>query len=132
MSFSQMKKEELLAIVDEVGGVVGVDVKSTKTDIIAALEEAGITWQTYSKINDEENSEDVVQNPDATNATDNFVGKTVLLKMERKNPTFEIQGFKFTKNHPYVVMTEKQAQDIIDAAWGFRLASPQEAKDFYS
>ena len=56
----------------------------------------------------------------------------VLVKMERKNPTFQTFGITFTREHPYAVVNEDLAQKIIDTEDGFRLASPSEARAFYS
>jgi hypothetical protein len=56
---------------------------------------------------------------------------TVLVKMERDNFRYDIQGHTFTKEHPYVAMNKEQAQNIFDKEEGFRLATPKEVQDFY-
>ena len=70
---------------------------------------------------------EVLPKPDKTQSKDN-----VLVKMERANFRYDIMGFSFTKDHPFVAMKEKQAQEIFDKEEGFRLATPKEAQDFYN
>ncbi len=56
----------------------------------------------------------------------------VLVKMTRKNPTYETNGHRFTKEHPYVLMSPEEAQEIFDAEEGFVLAGPREVQEYYS
>jgi hypothetical protein len=58
-------------------------------------------------------------------------GDAVLVKMERKNFSYETMGFTCTKEHPYVAMDEATAQEIFDKEEGFRLATPKEVQEFY-
>lgn len=128
MSFEAMKKADLLEVVDKVGGV-DVDPKATNKEIIGALLEAGITYAVYKKLYlpaEEEPQEELAP------ASNMFSKNTsVLVKMDRQNPTFEIRGYKFTKEHPYVVVSQEDAQDIIDSASGFRMATPKEVRSYY-
>jgi hypothetical protein len=55
----------------------------------------------------------------------------VLIKMTRPNFSYEIRGYKFTKQHPYVLVEEDDADYLIETDGGFRLASPKELRDFY-
>ena len=57
---------------------------------------------------------------------------TVLVKMERANFRYDIMGFTFTKEHPFVAMHKDSAQKIFDKEEGFRLATPKEVQDFYN
>ena len=133
MSFETLKLSELKKIAED----FAVDIQSLKgkQDIIASLSEEGVTWsvyqQTMKKI--EEESEDMAIevlpkfDPKAEQSVDN-----VLVKMERANYRYDIQGFTFTKEHPYVAMHKNKAQSIFDKEEGFRLATPTEVQDFYS
>jgi hypothetical protein len=69
----------------------------------------------------------VLFKPDKTQHKDN-----VLVKMERANYRYDIMGFSFTKEHPFVAMKEDDAQKIFDVEEGFRLATPKEAQEFYN
>jgi hypothetical protein len=133
MSFETLKVSELKKIAED----FAVDVQSLKgkQELIAALSEEGVTWsvyqQTIKKI--EEESEDMSIevlpkfDPKAEQSADN-----VLVKMERANYRYDIQGFTFTKEHPYVAMHKDKAQSIFDKEEGFRLATPTEVQVFYS
>jgi hypothetical protein len=57
---------------------------------------------------------------------------TVLVRMTRPNYRYDILGFTFTKEHPFIAMQETDAQKIFDVEEGFRLATPREAQEFYS
>ena len=59
-------------------------------------------------------------------------GNKILVKMTRNNYRYDIAGFTFTKEHPYVAMEESKAQQIFDREAGFRVATPREVQEFYS
>jgi hypothetical protein len=133
MSFETLKISELKKIAED----FGVDTKElkNKTDVVAALAEEGVTWSVYQKtIKDiEDKTEDISEekiekfDPKKDLSEDN-----VLVRMTRANFRYDISGFTFTKEHPFVAMTQKQAQQIFDKEEGFRLANPKEAQEFYS
>jgi hypothetical protein len=50
----------------------------------------------------------------------------------RANFRYDIMGFTFTKDHPFVAMTEDEAQEIFDKEEGFRLATPKEVQEYYN
>jgi hypothetical protein len=52
--------------------------------------------------------------------------------MTRANFRYDILGYTFTKEHPFMAMKEEDAQKIFDMEEGFRLATPREAQEFYS
>ena len=57
---------------------------------------------------------------------------TVLVRMNRENFRYDINGYTFTKEHPFVAMPEDDAQKIFDKEEGFRLATPKEVQEYYS
>ena len=133
MSFETLKLSELKQIAEDFG--VDIEEVKTKKDIIAALAEEGVTWSIYAKtINLEEDevedtSEEILPkfDPKKDQPED-----TVLVKMDRHNFRYDIQGFTFTKEHPFVAMNKDVAQDIFDKEEGFRLATPKEVQEFYN
>lgn len=132
MSFSTMNKPELLAIAEEMGGV-DVDDKNTKPEILNAIADAGMTYQKWKALTEPEVlPEELEEETEPETVEEVFTGRQVIIKMERKNPTFEANGRKFTKEKPFAVVSEKEAQEIIDMFDGFRIATPHEAKIFYS
>jgi hypothetical protein len=153
MSFKNLNKEELLKAAGCFDVYVTED--NTKAEIIAALEESEISWSNYKKFV-EKNEEPIGSVEDDTSLPNRNAyetkpeakvyaqgpaaqavefNKMVLVKMERKNGTFEILGRKFTRDQPFQVMSENEAQDIIDTAatmgGGFRIATPAEAKSYF-
>lgn len=54
-----------------------------------------------------------------------------LIKMERKNPLFEVRGHRFTQENPYALVSPKDAQYILSKEDGFRQAFPDELEEFY-
>jgi len=131
MSFDTLKVAELKKIAEDFA--VDTDSLKNKNDIIAALAEEGVTWavyeQTIKKIEDEKEEIEVLPkfNPKQDIAED-----TVLVRMTRENFRYDIAGFTFTKEHPFIAMHKDKAQAIFDKEEGFRPATPKEVQDFYS
>jgi hypothetical protein len=57
---------------------------------------------------------------------------TVLVRMTRDNFRYDIMGFTFTKEHPFIAMSNEAAQAIFDKEEGFRLATPREVQEYYN
>jgi hypothetical protein len=57
---------------------------------------------------------------------------SVLVRMTRANFRYDAMGYTFTQQHPFVAMSEDDAQSIFDKEDGFRLATPKEVQDFYN
>lgn len=131
MSFETMKVAELKKIAEDFA--VDTEGLKNKADIIAALSEEGVTFAVYAKTLDvkeeeaEMNENEVLPKPDKTQSKDN-----VLVRMTRANFRYDILGYTFTKDHPFVAMKEEDAQKIFDVEEGFRLATPREAQEFYN
>ena len=136
MSFKNLKLEQLRYAAEFFD--VPVEENETKAQIIAALEEANISWSNYKKFaeaNGEKVEDDTEEKAVRVTKPEVNFNETVLLKMDRQNPTFEILGRKFTKTQPFQVMSADDAQKIIDAAseigGGFRIATPAEARSYF-
>ena len=131
MSFDTLKVAELKAIATEFA--VDTENLKTKKDVIAALAEEGVTWSVYEKT-----IEDIAENTEEIEILPKFDIKTadlkdsVLVRMTRANMRYDIQGKTFTQSHPFVAMSEDDAQAIFDKEEGFRLATPKEVQDFYN
>ena len=131
MSFETLKLAELKQVAEDFA--VDIDGLKNKDSIIAALAEEGVTWAVYSKT--QKDIEEAVEeieilpkfDPKAEQPED-----TVLVRMTRANFRYDIMGFTFTKEHPFVAMSKEKAQGIFDKEEGFRLATPTEVQDFYS
>jgi hypothetical protein len=133
MSFETLKVSELKKIAEDFA--VDTDSLKNKADIIAALAEEGVTFAVYQKTlkSIEEEAEVEAQevlpkyDPNKDQPED-----TVLVRMTRANYRYDILGYTFTKEHPFIAMQETDAQKIFDVEEGFRLATPREAQEFYS
>ena len=55
----------------------------------------------------------------------------VLVRMDRNNMSYQIGNYIFSQEHPFVPMTENDAQAVFDLHQGFRLATPREVQEFY-
>ena len=133
MSFETLKISELKTIAEDFG--VEIDGIKSKKDIITALEEDGVTWSVYQKQNaDQDNFEDSEEEPSVAREelkSGNY-GNKILVKMTRNNYRYDILGYTFTKEHPFVAMPDEKAQQIFDKEEGFRLASPREVQEYYN
>jgi len=130
MSFDTLKVGELKTIAEDFG--VETSQLKNKQDIIAALSEEGVTYSVYAK---------TLQAVEAAKEEIEVLPKfdpkaqpedTILVRMTRDNFRYDIQGRTFTKEHPFVAMSEEDAQEIFDKEEGFRLATPKEVQDFYN
>jgi hypothetical protein len=130
MSFDTLTVAELKEIATEFA--VDTEGLKNKKDVIAAMAEEGVTYSVYQKTIQavEEATEEIEILPKfdpKAQAED-----TVLVRMTRDNMRYDIMGHTFTKTHPFVAMSEEDAQKIFDTEEGFRLATPKEVQDFYN
>ena len=131
MSFETLKISEIKKIAEDFA--VDTDSLKSKSDIIAALAEEGVTWSVYNKTLDKMEEEDMSVeilpkfDPKAEQAEN-----TVLVRMTRNNFRYDIMGFTFTKEHPFIAMSNEAAQAIFDKEEGFRLATPREVQEYYN
>lgn len=136
MAFTDLKQPELKAIAE----AFGVDVPSgivSNASIIEALEAEGVTFEEYERVNNLEHQdvEEAVKEQPATvgkPAKHDPLGDEVLIRMRRDNMTFEAYGTKFTKEHPFQVVSREQANNIFEHFEGFTSATPKELEDYYS
>lgn len=129
MSFSNMKVSDL----KEVADYFAVDLEGVKGKpaILAALEEEGISYEMYSKFLDAEKAEpDILPKQQKKEVPEN--ANVVLVRMERENPSYEINGYVFTREHPYVAMPEEDAEFLFETQEGFRMATPREVQEYYN
>jgi len=131
MSFDTLKVSELKQIAEDFG--VEVESLKGKKDVIAALADEGVTWAVYAKtlqdVDDAKEEVEILPKFDPKKEQDK---DSVLVRMDRANFRYDILGFTFTKEHPYVAMSPEKAQAIFDKEEGFRLATPKEVQDFYN
>lgn len=115
----------------DLGEYFGVDLEGlkTKNEVISVLAEEGISYEMYSKFLGAEKADVDVPAPKVNKkAGDN----AVLVRMDRENPAYEINGYKFTREHPYVAMSQEDADFIFDTQIGFRMATPREVQEYYN
>lgn len=134
MTFTTMKPAELRKVVTEFVGEDEANNAKNKAELLAILTEEGVTYELYSETLEKSDpaAPEVNELPKPEKAERDPNEKDVLVKMDRPNFRFDAKGFTFTKEHPYVVMTETEAQSIFDDFDGFRIATPKEAKEYYS
>jgi hypothetical protein len=131
-TLSDYTKAELTAYAEE----FGVEVKAgmTKDAIVAAFDEDGVTVeliQAFHSTEEDETEDEVVDAPVVVEAAPVDTAP-VLLKMTRTNRTYEVRGYRFTKEHPYALVDEDDADFLIETVGGFAMATPKEAREYYS
>jgi hypothetical protein len=132
MSFTDLKITELRKVAETFG--VETEGSKTKQEVIALLEEEGITFQMYSKFTSSEKEEIEVPEVEKKRRENKIMKTTnsVLVKMERSNHSYQTLNYTFSQEHPFVAMPESDAQRIFDTQAGFRLATPREAQEYYA
>jgi hypothetical protein len=130
MSFDTLTVAELKEIATEFA--VDTEGLKNKKDVIAAMAEEGVTYSVYAKTLEavEAATEEIEVLP-KFNPKDQ-PEDTVLVRMTRANYRYDAHGYTFTDKHPFVAMSEEDAQSIFDTEEGFRLATPKEVQDFYN
>lgn len=133
MSFDTMKVTELKTVAE----VFGVDLEDAKNkaEILAIITEEGVSYEMYAKFLNAQ-KEEIEEPEEEEKAPKPKVKKTdkntVLIKMERQNPSYQTYGHVFTQEHPFVAVSEDDAQEIFDNEKGFRMATPREVQEYYS
>jgi len=132
MSFTDLKITELRKAADAFG--VDTAEYKTKPEIVAALEEEGITYEMYNKFTNVDKETIEVSELDKKKREQKIMKTTnsVLVKMERDNQSYNTMNYTFTREHPFVAMSETEAQSIFDHQDGFRLATPREVQEYYA
>ena len=131
-NFSDMTKPELQKVIDKFG--VDVAANAKKDEILAALDEWGITEEAY------EPEPETVEAPVEDGPVEIVTAQTelpatsqkFLIKMVRENNYFEWKNFKFTQERPFALMSSSEAQEILTVESGFRQALPSELEEFYN
>ena len=127
MSFDTLKVAELREIAEYFA--VDLDGAKSKSAVLKALEEEGITFDMYAKFAGAEKAElDIAPKKEKKPAN----GPSVLVKMDRTNAMYQVNGHLFTREHPYVAMSEEDAEFIFDTEEGFRMATPREIQEYYN
>lgn len=127
------KKEELVAYAEE----FGVELKPgmLKDAIVAAFENDGVTVELIQGFHpdaDEPVEDEVVEETAPVEEEPVDEADLVLVKMVRSNHSYEVRGYRFTREHPYGLVTEEDADYLIEHDGGFQMASPKEARAYYS
>jgi hypothetical protein len=151
MSFQSLKVDELKDVADFF--VVDVEAADeehgpTKKELLAALAagDEPVTWEQYKDIYlvakqsdntaaEPENATDADAHAEAAEAVaaePRDASNDVLIKYERKNPTYEVVGYTFTPKHPFASVPPEVAEYLVRNVEGFRLAMPSEVTDYYN
>jgi hypothetical protein len=133
---------------------INVDDVEGKDALLAAFVETGVSWADYVKqhpeyADEEEEKPAVVTSSDVTGRKAEVAtakeagtvrtaepairneGDSYLIKMTRDNVLYETRGYRFTQEHPYALVSAKDAQYILSKEDGFRQAFPDELEEFY-
>lgn len=129
MSFDSLKINELKKVADSFG--IELPEKATKQSVILSLQDEGITYDMYAKFSGAEKQEVEVEAKPAKKVKLDKQN-SILVRMDRENPSYSTQGYTFTQDHPFMAMSEEDAQRIFDTEIGFRPATPKEAQEFYN
>lgn len=55
----------------------------------------------------------------------------IVVKMDRDNRVFQAFGYEFTRERPYMLVKQEEADVLIEEIGGFRAASPRELREYY-
>lgn len=139
--FEDFTNAELKAIAEE----FAVELPSrqpNKKQLVEALDKDGVTFELYRSLHPANPSEPApvelaaiddapveVETPDPVEEAEE--DNLVVLRMTRKNHTYQIRGYQFTQQHPYALVTEEDADYLIEEDGGFQMATPKQLREFY-
>lgn len=136
MAFEDLNSEELLAVAE----FFAVDVPETlpKTEaarkkvLLAAVTEGddAVSWEDYENVylpQKPKTPEELAAIAEAK-AT---VKRETLVKMQGRS-SFQMNGVRVTKDHPFGLFSEAEAEYLVDRYEGFSYATPKEAADYYA
>ena len=112
MSFQEMNINELRDVAREFD--VDIEGVKTKVEIAAAIAADGVTYEMYNTISLAEKVKLEVDAPAPQANTVKPGVDSMLVRMDRKNGTYETHGVTFTRDHPYALVSMDTAQDIFD------------------
>lgn len=160
MAFVHINKDVLQMVADEFGVEWTVE-NPKKEQMIKDIKDQGVTWSMYQKafpddqeevfyggkdkiVTEEDDDDEPLFDEDIeefdevveekSGAAERFSEskKTVLVKMTRANGTYQVRGYNFTREHPFLPVDEADVDFIIDVIGGFKIVSPKEAEEYYS
>lgn len=141
----RMDKKELIDLAEELGGVEDLDMRMTQQTMLKKLAEAGydeaahqrkhapqgvVTTEQAAPLPQENTVEVAAKEEEQVSQLK--PAEKILLKMTRENFSYEVRGYRFSKDHPFVAVNAEDADWLIENEDGFRPASPKEAREFYS
>src|SRR6187431_969932 len=127
-NFDPLNKIELTFLADEFGALVkGNDKKA----MIEALEEKNLSPEAVKTALKQRQERIAASHPNHQEPVIQKDDDVMLVRMHRGNPSYEYRGYNFTQEHPYVIMSVKDASDLFTLETGFVVATPEEAKTFY-
>jgi hypothetical protein len=135
MAFKTHTVKELKEVAEYFG--VELDNVKGKDALIAAIEGDGVEYADAVKFvltpEVDDDAEEVVEQPVV--AAPAPTGPSLVVRMTRQNARYDAEAggrlYTFTKENPYCVMPEADAEIITDREEGFRIASPSEVREFY-
>lgn len=137
-SFEELNKQELIAV----GKMFGTDLPNAmnKPKMLEELSNDGVTIEEYLKQvgPPEEDADEPVELAalDDTPLEEEAPAPEVdeddgyIVKMTRKNKTYQVRGYEFTQDHPYALVREEDADYLVESG-GFRIAGPKEIREYY-
>lgn len=148
--FKDLSVVELKAVAESFA--VDLNGITKKADIIKEIEENGVTFHMYQQLlapdvdDSFEPADDLEPTPvdpgvtevplpnepaDEPEAVEEVVPDEVLVKMTRPNFSYQVRGYRFTRDHPFLLVSEEDADYLVEQDGGFRTATPREAREYY-
>lgn len=129
-TFREYNKNDLLEICNEFG--VEVNKNATKEELLANLAEDGVEHSLYLSMHPELAPDYVEPEVPAVEDVKVETSEKILLKMTRPNRTYEVRGVRFTQRNPYALVSEEDAEFLINKVGGFQPAMPREVEAYYA
>lgn len=128
---SQRKRDDLFDLAIECEILIAED--ATKTEILQALEEAGVTNKRLRQLEEKQEAEKVSVEvaADVPLSEIHIADGKCVVYMSRDNRSFLYRGHVFNQKNRLVLMDVEDADHLIKVAPGFRKLSREEVASYY-
>jgi hypothetical protein len=130
--FVEMERDDLIAVATEFG-VDHNPLADTKLELLRALDQDGVEYSLYKATHpDAPVDENVEVAAVVVEDIPTLPVNRQLVKMTRKNASLEFRGVKFTRENPYGMLSEDDAEYAINVFGGFVPVTQREFEAYYA
>lgn len=140
MAFNDLENEELLAVAGFFAVELPENLPKTKAAqhkvLVEVLTEGddAVSWDDYENVylpQKPKTAEELEAEAAAREEARESATRETLVKMQGRS-SFTFGGIRITRDHPFALVSEDEAEYLVNKYEGFSYASPKEAAEYYN